>query len=725
MSKKKFIAILTGLTMVFTLFLPKIGFSNNIDVVSGATSNQSEDERISFEEVKNTSETQTFSHDEGGNFKVWASTLSVDPVNKLKKVVIYGKFDFPLSSTEIGIDEPEEYPGKLFLPRDESYIEINGGLKSYMLWSDEDPNSKWDKQIFVSNDYLYVRGSTAKLVIKEQEFQINIPDKSNKLVTSFLEEAITEHWGDYIAAKYSGLKLTKESEDAYLAKDSEAKALINTAKNNSSSTTQDVIDAMRLSLNESFAALMPLPYERDELSDAVIQAEDLINSNGENGKRFTKDSFDALIDANNQAHELLFLPDLQSILTPREGEPIKTHKDFDNALLRLKEKMNELVKEDYTPIDLKRLWDAYDDAINLRVEDGYGYTDASRESFYNKLDEIRYKQFYDDIYMDQEDLDGYIAQIEAAKSGLEKIKLDENVKVNISIKYTRPLKDSVSSLLKEYFRDANNDIININKEVIKDSEVVIYINDTDIVKAFEGYSPKSFHYNSDDGTLGLVKYFEDKSGHKFVVFKAASRNEDNNATLDIYYEENSEEIHNSQKPNNTPIPVPEDNNSINKNSNPPTRHRGGSGGGGGNFVPSKKNNTAPKITQLNGNWELNNNVWRLKQPNGSYLKNSWAYTMKNNSKLWYLFDNASNMVSGWYKTDAGKWYYFNPAKDSNEGVMLKGWQWIKSADQKERCYYFGVNEADEGLLYVNTVVEQKYTVDENGAWTVGGIVQTR
>ena len=83
------------------------------------------------------------------------------------------------------------------------------------------------------------------------------------------------------------------------------------------------------------------------------------------------------------------------------------------------------------------------------------------------------------------------------------------------------------------------------------------------------------------------------------------------------------------------------------------------------------------------------------------------------------------MVTGWYKSSNGKWYYFNPQKGNNEGIMLKGWQWIESADKKERCYYMGEDNTTEGVLYTNTIISGKYTVNENGVWTVNGIEQIR
>ena len=37
----------------------------------------------------------------------------------------------------------------------------------------------------------------------------------------------------------------------------------------------------------------------------------------------------------------------------------------------------------------------------------------------------------------------------------------------------------------------------------------------------------------------------------------------------------------------------------------------------------------------------------------------------------------------------------------------------------------GEDNTTEGILYTNTIISGKYTVNENGAWTVNGIEQIR
>lgn len=57
----------------------------------------------------------------------------------------------------------------------------------------------------------------------------------------------------------------------------------------------------------------------------------------------------------------------------------------------------------------------------------------------------------------------------------------------------------------------------------------------------------------------------------------------------------------------------------------------------------------------------------------------------------------------------------------NNGYLSNGWYWIDgNGDSVAECYYLDVN----GVMAVNTVVDN-YTVNENGAWTIDGVIQTK
>ena len=73
------------------------------------------------------------------------------------------------------------------------------------------------------------------------------------------------------------------------------------------------------------------------------------------------------------------------------------------------------------------------------------------------------------------------------------------------------------------------------------------------------------------------------------------------------------------------------------------------------------------------------------------------------------FTKGSSRYAWWY--DLG-----------HENYLRSTWQWIDTDnDGVAECYYF---DAD-GWMYTDTTTPDGYTVDENGAWTVDSVVQTR
>ena len=72
--------------------------------------------------------------------------------------------------------------------------------------------------------------------------------------------------------------------------------------------------------------------------------------------------------------------------------------------------------------------------------------------------------------------------------------------------------------------------------------------------------------------------------------------------------------------------------------------------------------------------------------------------------------------AGWEQTGA-TWKYQNTDKT----YLTNSWNWIDgNNDGVSECYYFNA----DGIMAVNTLIEG-YTVNEQGAWTVNGIVQTK
>ena len=71
--------------------------------------------------------------------------------------------------------------------------------------------------------------------------------------------------------------------------------------------------------------------------------------------------------------------------------------------------------------------------------------------------------------------------------------------------------------------------------------------------------------------------------------------------------------------------------------------------------------------------------------------------------------------AGWEQTGA-TWKYQNTDKT----YLTNTWQWIDgNGDGIAECYYFNA----EGIMLASTITPDNFTVNENGAWTVNGVVQ--
>lgn len=76
-------------------------------------------------------------------------------------------------------------------------------------------------------------------------------------------------------------------------------------------------------------------------------------------------------------------------------------------------------------------------------------------------------------------------------------------------------------------------------------------------------------------------------------------------------------------------------------------------------------------------------------------------------------------VGYWHSTENGwQWIWYS---DYQTTTKENGWEWIDGdSDGTSECYYF-----KDFYLLTNTTTPEGYTVNENGAWTVDGVVQTQ
>lgn len=75
------------------------------------------------------------------------------------------------------------------------------------------------------------------------------------------------------------------------------------------------------------------------------------------------------------------------------------------------------------------------------------------------------------------------------------------------------------------------------------------------------------------------------------------------------------------------------------------------------------------------------------------------------------------LAAGWQQNTTGWWW------QNDDGTWpANTWQWIDgNNDGVAECYYFG----NDGYMLANATTPDGYIVNESGAWTVNGIVQTK
>ncbi len=140
---------------------------------------------------------------------------------------------------------------------------------------------------------------------------------------------------------------------------------------------------------------------------------------------------------------------------------------------------------------------------------------------------------------------------------------------------------------------------------------------------------------------------------------------------------------------------------------------GASGGsrsrGGGSRGALSAGKVAAVSEQRSGIWMQGAKGWWYQYNNGAYPKNEWKLISWNGAKVWYAFDEAGYMRTGWFLS-GGNWYYLNPAG----GAMCTGWVEING-----KWYYLepsGNANHPQGVMYMNEKTPDGYTVDANGAW---------
>ena len=140
-----------------------------------------------------------------------------------------------------------------------------------------------------------------------------------------------------------------------------------------------------------------------------------------------------------------------------------------------------------------------------------------------------------------------------------------------------------------------------------------------------------------------------------------------------------------------------------------------------------------------GEWKAVNGKWFYEKegkPVKDWLldKGNWYYLSKDTGEMLlgsqeikgvnYYFQNKNEavegtMARGWHQDSKGAYrFYDNREGSPTEGQELRSWQWIDGY-----CYYFEEEGEKKGILLQNGISKDGYTVNEEGQWTVNGVVQ--
>lgn len=97
------------------------------------------------------------------------------------------------------------------------------------------------------------------------------------------------------------------------------------------------------------------------------------------------------------------------------------------------------------------------------------------------------------------------------------------------------------------------------------------------------------------------------------------------------------------------------------------------------------------------------------------MKKNWNLLA---ATAFFIVAASTPAYAGTWHQDAAGWWYQN-----DDGTYpANRWEWLDgNQDGIAECYYFNPN----GYLLTNTTTPDAFQVDANGAWTVGGVVQTQ
>lgn len=512
--------------------VPRVGAIQSPDVAWAEEANQ-----ITFDYVKKNGVHTAVS--DKADMYVMASS-ETDHTGKLE-IHVYGKLKMPYTGQEIDVTDS-----------DESWMKPNPYMKSMFEWAPEDPAaSVYDKTMFKNTLPIYVdKGTTSiKMSLKGEEVDLAIPAALSVLDTKPLSEALNGHRAEYEAAKNAGMAIKPETAKAFEDQMAAAEKMLEDAAKPDTTVTQDALVQARQKLNEAFGNLAPEPFKREALSAAIEKANKIIANVPElakQGKGYETKAYDAFYASYLRAKELMATEDLKFVVGSHEGGALSTQRDFDRTAAELEDLSGKLPVIERKAVDTGKLKATFFKALDRKPADGKGWEASSGRAFRNALTNAQ--EVLNTAYPSEEAVEGALKTLVEAGDALKEENLDPKSAYTMNIRYRHHAEDAPSHLIDKYF-EADGAQVKVAKEgIVPGSEVRIYLDDLDTVKKFDGYTPTTFFYASDDGTLGKVRLFTGEDGRAFVSFVAEA-----NGDLDIKYEKGAD----SRQPVPAPVPTPE------------------------------------------------------------------------------------------------------------------------------------------------------------------------
>ncbi|WP_180946906.1 cell wall-binding repeat-containing protein [Peptostreptococcus faecalis] len=503
-------------------YADKLGNSNSLmqvqnDAVSGATKHDSANigreeafEKGKITEIKNQNVNVSFA----------AVAVDRDTLSNTLTIEVFGELKMPYSAQDFDVTNSENFK---FKPDEYRSIPF--------VWDDDSEYTSDYTKFKINMKSAFKKGqSEAKIIFNGEEYTIKIPTELSYVDKNELDEAINEHKASYNSASSSGINMEQATVENFLKSLREAERV-----SEDENTTQEKADEARKNLNEAFSKIKALPFEREELNSQIEKGKTLSKKNGENNKRYTKETFNELLKEIAKSVELSEVSDLSNIVTTGEGEPLKTHKDFENQTIALKNAISSLVEEDYKATDNTKLKELYEQAKEKTPKEGFGYEVKNREEFLNKIDESEVA--LENKYLNQDEINSVYERLESAIKNLKEVSLSElnngkDEKQNITVSYKKDNERSFGFDLYENIKDENGNALQSKIEgVSAGQEVRIYLDDEKIIKKFDGMYPAIYSYAGDDTSLKKVKLRTDREGKEYIIFYV----EAGASNLDIIY----------------------------------------------------------------------------------------------------------------------------------------------------------------------------------------------